>query len=283
MSISNPDRFHGKFAVLGIGPAGLTAAHAIREAGYSVDLFSKTNLKSELHGCQYLHAPLPRFGARETLVRYELWGTPDQYREKVYGQLWDGKVSPDDFLGEHRAWDIRETYDRLWDIYPGNDCDLLPMDVNPKILDAVYDLWRAEYDAVFSTIPAPNLCRQRSTHNFSSHDIWAVGDKLEEGIAAPMRPDADDIVVCNGKPHPSWYRSSSVFGLGTTEWPGNMPKPPVEGVVKVSKPLETDCDCYPGITRVGRYGAWKKSYLVHQVFDTVTSKVALLSIDNSPI
>lgn len=268
--------FKGKFAVLGIGPAGLTAAHALRSIGYKVDLYSKTNLKSELHGCQYLHAPIPGFeDARQTLVRYALWGSPDEYRSKVYGQSWDGEVSPDELIGEHQAWDIRETYDRLWEIYPGRDCDLMPMDVNPAVLDVTVDIWKRQYDAVFSTIPATNLCGVKGWHRFNNQPIWAVGDRQEEVFS--IWPNKKDTVVCNGMSHPSWYRSSLVFGMSTTEWPGEMVKPPVEGVVLVRKPLDTNCKCHPSITRVGRFGQWKKGVLVHEVFDAVMASALALS------
>lgn len=279
MSTSSPDNFRGKFAVLGIGPSGLTSAHALRNFGFKVDLYSKTNAKSELHGCQYLHAPIPGFeDSRNTLVRYELWGSPDDYRSKVYGQDWAGEVSPDDLIGEHEAWDIRETYDRLWEIYPGKDCDLLPFDVNPAVLDVTVDVWKRQYDAVFSTIPATNLCGKKGWHRFNNQPIWAAGDR----DLGTLWPNTKDTVVCNGRAFPGWYRSSLVFGVNTTEWPGEMVKPPVEGVVLVRKPLDTNCKCYPFITRVGRFGQWKKGVLVHQVFDAVTAKALALADGTHP-
>src|SRR4051794_14558085 len=108
-----------RIAVLGCGPAGLMAAHAAKVCGADVDIFSRKR-KSELFGCQYLHAPIPGMtDVAPVTVRYMLNGDIEGYRRKVYGDTWDGEVSPEDLLGNHDAWDIRRTYDNLWAKYGG--------------------------------------------------------------------------------------------------------------------------------------------------------------------
>jgi hypothetical protein len=245
-----------KVAVLGCGPAGLVAAKAATDLGHEVLIISNTWEKSTLHGCQYLHAPIPGFDdVRKTRVTYNLIGTAEEYRRKVYGVTWKGKVSPEDFIGEHDAWDIRETYDRMWDSVIQSPHRAL-WDVRDGDLRAVYSFGA---DKIISTIPAVCLCH--SPHLFHGHDIYAAGYPNPEAAV-------EDYVNCNGTVDTAWYRVSHVFGHYTVEWPKTGFHLP--GAVPVSKPLYTNCDCHPEVLRVGRYGEWNKSVLVHQVYAKVT-------------
>ncbi len=246
-------------AVLGCGPAGLAAAHTAIGLGHKVTVISKVIEQSKLYGCQYLHAPIPGF---ETVPRvrvsYQLQGTPEEYRLKVYGPDWTGKVSPEDFVGEHDAWDIRETYRRLWwQLFMWEDTPFLRMEMNSGMLEGA--LGMKDFDRVVSTIPAPFLCR--GGHDFRSHRIWANGSQH------PIVTE-DNIIICDGTAGHDWYRISSVFGHRTIEWPDKPADfPPA---VQVTKPLSTDCDCFPEVIRAGRYGEWSKGRLVHQVPALVT-------------
>src|SRR5215472_7502892 len=106
----------GNVAILGCGPAGLAAATAAVNLGRKVLIISNSSKPSRQYGCQYLHAPVPGYeSVHHTVVGYHLNGTAEQYRAKVYGDKWEGRVSPEDFIGEHEAWDIRETYRHMWD------------------------------------------------------------------------------------------------------------------------------------------------------------------------
>ena len=64
----------------------------------------------------------------------------------------------------------------------------------------------------------------------------------------------DNSIVCDGTDEHAWYRIASVFGYRTIEW-SRLP-PPGTIAANVTKPLYTDCDCYPTVLRVGRYGTW---------------------------
>lgn len=261
-----------RVAILGAGPAGLAAAHAAYLAGNWVHIFSRGE-KSRLYGCQYLHAPLPEIYVEQRTVSYELWGTAEGYREKVYGAAWDGKVSPTDLEGAHEAWDLRTAYEALWNLYVENrgraafvKCDVSPLALmdDPHLIGG-----DGFFDNVISTIPLPNICSRPMSHTFHGQEIWAVGDAADRGQVAPVTVPADTI-ICNGRgvDGASWYRCSNVFGAATVEWPGRV-KPPIPYAAKVTKPLYTDCDCFPGIIRMGRYGAWKKDQLTHHVFEKV--------------
>jgi hypothetical protein len=116
-------------------------------------------------------------------------------------------------------------------------------------------------ELIVSTIPAQALC-SNPNHEFLSHTIWADGSTTAAQGYAP------NSVVCDGTPHRPWYRISNVFGYHTTEW---AEKPPhFVKAVPVVKPLSTDCDCHPEVLRAGRYGAWEKKRLVHEVYPAVT-------------
>lgn len=251
-------------AVLGCGPAGIFAAQALGLAGWDVRIFSKKR-RSEMFGAQYLHAPIPLLTdeARDfTLLEYVLQGTIDGYRQKVYGGM-DVPVSPERFLGSHRAWDIRGAYYRGWDLW------------RPKIEDTpdIDGSWIAEnardFRMIVSSIPAPDLCLSR--HTFGGQNVWAIGDAPERGIFCPITHTPNNTVWCNGEKDVGWYRASNVFGYRTAEWPEDR-KPPIKEVASILKPISTNCDCHEkrrNFLRVGRFGRWSKDELSHQAFARV--------------
>lgn len=253
-----------KVLVLGCGPAGLMAAHAVANAtgGQAhIDIASRKR-KSTMYGAQYLHRPIP--GATDHLdwvmVDYYLRGTIDDYRSKVYGQTYDGSVSPEDLLERHRAWNIAKTYDVLWDMYEARitDMDIKPHDINDARTEG------DGYKYILNTIPLDKLCPKG--HAFRYRTIKAAGSAPDRGIEIPYQCEPNT-VVCNGNPEPSWYRLSNIFGMKTVEWP-EIVKPPLSHATIV-KPVDTNCNCWPFMTRLGRYGTWTKGVLSHQAyFDT---------------
>jgi hypothetical protein len=264
--------------VLGAGPTGLLAAHAAQSKGYNVTVFSKpdprTNeaAKSELFGCQYLHAYIPELGMMDESghhVRYLLDGPVDGYRRKVYGESWQGSVSPDEYGPEdsHMAWDLREAYDRLWERWHRS---IVPMSIGPAQVENMLAV--EPLIVVLNTIPAPSVCRDKQAHKFLVQNVYAMGTKDVTMAQARLPYYAPNMTVqCNGWRDTGWYRAATVFGYSTLEWPEGK-RPPIEGVVPVSKPLSTDCTCWPSnrMHRLGRYGRWTKGVLVHTAyFDTL--------------
>jgi hypothetical protein len=150
-----------KIAVFGTGPSGMAVGGAGLQAGYGVDFYGKTAKPSVLYGCQYLHAPipvLPEFKVRQTRVEYILEGTASDYRRKVYGDAWDGAVSPEDFVGEHDAWDIRATYDALWRMITRRNNVNLNVSYISSNWIGLNTSKLSPYAHIVSTIPAPELC-----------------------------------------------------------------------------------------------------------------------------
>lgn len=254
--------------VLGAGPAGLLAAQGAEDAGFrEVALFTMPNdmgfpARSILHGCQYLHRPIPGVVKPEdhVEVQYRLQGSVGEYRQKVYGDSWNGAVSPDEFGPEsnHLAWDLREVYTRLWAYWLPRitSMQLTPTNVTTFANDP--------YAIVLSTVPAPALCRRPEEHKFPTQDVWAMGSA--PGVSMPYCAP-ENVVQCNGLPAPRWYRAATVFGQSTLEWPSGV-KPPIRGIAAVRKPLSTDCYCWltKSWHRLGRYGKWTKGVLAHTAY-----------------
>lgn len=254
-----------RVAILGSGPSGLAAMHGAKIAlGARMARFTViTNYSypSTMYGAQYLHEPLPGLANRgPQKLRYTLFGSAVNYRQKVYGEDYTGSVSPEDLPEEHEAWDLRAAYQQLWERYsPYLDEYQIHPDAMPSIIDA--------HDLIISSVPANRLCGARG-HGFDAQSIFAAGEAPEIGIYLPY--DCPEFTVrCNALPEPSWYRISNIFGRKTVEWPGGIPRPPVSGAVVVNKPLYTNCDCWLSekYLRVGRYGRWEKGVLVHDAFN----------------
>lgn len=257
--------------VLGCGPSGLISAYAAkREFDAEVKIVS-VRRPSQLFGCQYLHQLIPGLDLDECeMVTYKLLGDAEQYRRKVYGSL-TPPVSPQQYAGDHLAWNLRQAYGRLWEMFGTEviDVRLSPMDIVSVLKDFAADL-------CISSLPAPVLCQRGVEHSFSSVPCWALGDAPELGQFVPFSI-APFTVVCDGRPGTSWYRTSNVFGYSTVEWPGHKRRPPLTGIAGFNKPLTTDCDCLPSILRVGRYGCWQKGVLSHESYDATVQAMKELS------
>jgi hypothetical protein len=266
-------------AVLGCGPSGLFATHALKQNGWDVTVFSNKR-KSDMFGAQYLHEPIPGLtdpSAYPIGIDYRLVGTADGYRKKIYGPN-PIKVSVETLAGKHPAWDIRAAYDKAWDLYSGL---IQQQTVTPGFLGVLQ--WSPDpdpigpmpiqgwnFDTVVSTIPLDRICYSPDTHQFHSTSIWAIGDAPERGVSCPVRVDPAT-VICDGTDEHGWYRASNVYGYATAEWPEKS-KPPLPGVASVMKPLYSTCTCYVGkgmgyrFVRLGRYGQWAKGVLSHHAY-----------------
>lgn len=262
-------------AVLGIGPAGLMAAHAVAVSGKPVALFGAPDdngnpKKSKLGGAQFLHAGIPYINSDipDTHVTFRVVGTQDIYRRKVYGDdgadiskipfvsfenVYDGMVQP--------AWNLQRTYDALWDTLSAERANVEHVDVDwvQKMLDA------DEFQAIVSSIPLPSICRSHhgygnEIHNFFSQRIWIKDECIMEALP-------DETIMYDGTLEHSWYRCNRMFNFGGTEWSQDRPKPPYKDLVTATKPLWTGCNCWEGsVIRVGRFGEWKKGVLTHDAY-----------------
>jgi len=210
-----------------------------------------------------------------------LIGSIDGYREKVYGtDDPDINVSPGEFEGTHKIWDLRHTYKVLWREFHHTIIDHA---VNQRLLHNLSD----SFDMTFSSIPAPALCEYQDIpgeiavreHEFNYQNVWI--DSLWYGPGLDDDPfkfgDYQNLVICNGKKiyvgnkaQTGWYRTSLIYGNANTEWSSQAAIPDrinVPGkIFNVRKPINTTCNCWPSIVRAGRYGKWTKGVLTHHAF-----------------
>lgn len=260
-------------AILGCGPSGLLAAHACAMRDVPFVVFSKP-IKSMLGGAQYSHIPIPGIHYEdepEALLTYQVVGDTSTYQNKVYGdnpvpfvsmeKVEDGKQVP--------AWNLRKMYDQLWDLYHFRIVDY---DIGPHFATGL----NGTFDLSFSSIPAPAICQATLmpdiNHWFKQQTIRIYNDNISE---LP-----DNTILYDGIKEHSFYRQSKIFGVGSTEWSANSPVPPLPGLRTVSKPLETNCDCYKEtIIKIGRFGAWKKGVLTFHAYHEVIDQLAKRGIE----
>lgn len=241
-------------AVLGCGPAGMMAAHACARAGVDFTIISN-KARSKIGGAQYLHKAIPgaTFTQPDGVVNFYRQGHPQVYASKVYGDpcaptSWDS-FDP----GAHDIWNMQRAYETLWAVYHTEIHNQVITEESQvrSLLD--------RYDMILSTIPRIILC-QSGHHTFTKQDVWIDVD--------PGSQIDEDSIIYNGQRNVPWYRASNIFGVSSVEY-GENPGPS-EAVVRVQKPLVSDCDCWVGTDQfvpLGRYGMWQKGILIHDAFD----------------
>lgn len=235
--------------VLGCGPAGLIAAERMEREGVNVRIVAK-KMMSVMPGAQYLHAHIPGVTTQEPFgyLHVVKTGTKEGYAEKVYGDQ-QHPVSWENYEeGYVPAWSLAEAYKTLWVKWEERIIDRRVVADHVNTLAATVPL-------VVSTIPAPILCCGEC--EFRSTRVY-FSEIQQPGVL-------QDEIVYNGRPLDQWYRSSVIFGHGSTEYatqPGNVPS--VEG----RKPTFTNCSCPPAnVIRLGRFGSWNKQFLVHHAWE----------------
>jgi hypothetical protein len=252
-------------AILGSGPAGLLAAHAIGLTGHPIAIFSKRE-RSHISGAQFLHMAIPELTKPEpdAVITFKMRGSEEMYRQKVYGTLPVPFTSFGGMVDGHTqpAWHMQEVYERLWHEF-GNSMN--DANITPGWLDENKD----DFAAIVSAIPRTALCRSLSGDDPVNHEFYSQVVRIaEEAMAQGIE---NNTVVYDGTRDVSWYRSSMLFGQGGTEW-GNGLKPPFD-TAPVRKPVRCTCDCYPDVIKVGRFGKWKKGVLIHDGFTSALKEL----------
>jgi hypothetical protein len=256
-------------AILGAGPSGLMAALAAYEQGETPTIFSRLE-KSKVFGAMFLHRSLPWItnNIPDFLVDVIKVGTAEGYATNVYGDP-SHPVSWHKFEdGQVPAWDLRAAYDKLWTLCQRNIVET-EIDI-PKIGDILKD-----FEHVFSTLPLQTLCYRPQRHTFDFQRIWVqtMYDGLLEGIN-----DANMIYYNGNLPPvgPKWYRYSQINKYRAWEYSSPPLRDERFALVLGRKPLGTNCTCFPGMTRIGRFGKWEKQVLTHHCFEEVSD--ALLQV-----
>lgn len=252
-----------KFAILGAGPSGMMAAHAVAQYGHQPTILDKEPDKTRRNsGVYYLHdpcdLPLKPFTIYQNLIGGYL--SPDEikmyYGFKVYGQRIE-KVSVLNALThpEIQGYNAEQALGLLWDIYGS----FVKQRTIQNYDDIKQLLEMEDFDGVVSTIPArvlfPNECY-----------VWA-----ETHIKVGKAPLDESYILYNVNPYIDWYRCSAMFGVFVQEFGFGKCVDKANGyqIRKVMKVMNSEpivaADKHVLLT--GRYGAWDKTCLTHNVYE----------------
>lgn len=240
-------RKKGPIAILGCGPAGLLVAHAAVRNGWTPDILS-LKVKSVIPGSQHLQGQIPGITPEypDSAVEFIRIGTAEGYAQKVYGDSNHPTGWPN-YIGTYKSWSVFRAYDKLWGMYQ----DLIEHWCVTS--ENVHDLLH-EYKLVLSTLPMPSLCYKM--HQFESVPFWI------KSLPTPGVDAEREIVVFNGLPWDQWYRWSILGGRCSIEGSWQAPVGAFEG----KKALSNDCNCFPGLHRLGRWAKWQHGVLLHHAF-----------------
>lgn len=236
--------------VLGCGPAGLLAAHALETSGERFSIISRR--KQTRLGGQYLLAPIPHLTGQlpETTITVLRVGVPD-------------------FRQQHRAWNLSRVYQTLWGRYEER---IIHVDeITPLHLKE----WTREFENIFTTLPAPVICNDQDHHWFRSRTIrvwpWSRDDNNFAGALA------DNTVIYNTNSEPTWTRSALLWGKGFTEWPAHVRIPPVTPLLTDHRPTETNCVCWDdgSVHRIGTAARWHELITIDDVWPDVVKVVGV--------
>lgn len=249
--------------ILGSGPAGLLTALAVELEGHKPYIISKGE-KSPMFGAMYLHRAIPKITNEEPdfHITIDKIGTRQGYARNVYGDP-NAPVSWDVIAdGEHPAWNLPLAYNKLWDHFLPN---IHKMNIQQHSLQVI----QARWELVFSTIPLNTICYME--HEFDSQPIW-VSHGPTKG------PDKDNnLMQYNGlRPEEAgigfdWYRYSQINGYSAWEF-SHQPDWWLDADISRErtngyKPITSNCTCWPGLVRLGRFGTFRKGVLTHDAFE----------------
>lgn len=256
--------------ILGAGPSGMMAAHAASQCGYEVKIYDKDpNFQSKTSGLFYLHDSCSLLIDCKTISQtilgaYRLTDEEiiRQYGEKVYGKNIEGlSILDAKQHGVILAYNAQQAIERLWDLYG----HLVSKYDVKSLLQVEKDLAPECGMKIISTIPVnflfPNIDCQYET-------AWC---RMAEA------PKDDAFIFYSISPNHLWYRASAMFGIFVQEFPSSAPIvlrsdesregytifgiQKVIGKVKLPKSKK--------VLFAGRYGAWDKTQLVHNVYERV--------------
>ena len=251
-------------AILGAGPSGMMAAHAVRMLGGQVVIFDRDpDQTRRSSGVYFLHSACD-LTLTPVTVRHRVTGAMGltveevarRYSAKVYGPGNSPKTSVVSALAtpEVVAYNAEEALAQLWQAYGDR--------VQRWAISGLVDVLRLrdEVGLVVSTIPAPTLFPRVE---YASVQCSVVVRQVER--EKPW-------VEYNIEEGVSWYRRASLFGTETTEY--GVGQRAVVGMGAVERVVTKVVGRGPlppieGLLLTGRYGAWDKWFLTDRVYQHV--------------
>lgn len=255
-----------KVIVIGCGPAGLAAAHAAVGFGAAVEIIAPKQMSPQ-HGPLLLQRPIPGINNDHpdgTIHQRVIGGSILDYRYKLYGDINIG-INGDILQECYHAWDHRETYETLWELYSGLITD-------GKVTGREMRTIHQKADLVVSTANAQSMCGNWDRFAQGPHKFMWKEVAITPEYSYPGQPD--NTIIFNGGDEFNWVRSSRVFGVPVTEW--KIGTEPFRARV-IRKPISTDCNCYPHVLRTGRFGAWKNETWIDTAYWDTYSALASMA------
>lgn len=259
-----------QIVILGAGPSGLMAAHAVAQRGYRPRLLDVHPIKpdGQTAGVFYLHAPCDLEIMCEFVSVSSVGGSAETYCRKVYGD--SATAIYTSFPTQSKielVYDGMGAMGLLWDRYEPYIERTRPLNwedvVGPIALDS---------DLVINTIPLDLLTGMRMP--FARTWVYTVDQGGDEAF-----------VHYDGRPEVPWYRISNIFGRMTTEFvPGIDPRSMIVntgiGKLRNVRKVINAPDLIPSTTAnvflTGRYGSWDKHCLTHNVYERVHKRLDAL-------
>lgn len=239
-----------KIAILGCGPEGIFAAEAAHQRGHDYDILAPK--QAAISEVQFLMTPIPCLTSPRPEGEITLFkqGDRDGYADKVNGNM-AMDVDWDTFdAGKRPMWSMRNAYTAGWIAHHENieDFRVLPGDMADMLTG---------YDLVVNTGSLKALCANRR-HKFDEQVIYTKQEPIFN------RPNQ---VWYNGDKSVDWFRWTIVNGISVYEFSKKpfVDKATARHIVEDYRPTTTNCDCHPGMFRMGRMGAWDR----HQRPETV--------------
>lgn len=240
-------------SIIGCGPAAMMIAHACHQHGVPFRIYGP-GVPSVIGGAQYLHRDVGvRYdGLRPETVRYVRHGDSQGYETKVYGALPPGlETSWNKFPDEVEAWPLIGIYQYLWSKF----YDHISV-VEAVTLEQCMEL--GDRTLTFNTAPLPSMM---PLAQYATEECVIL---MGVSWAAPFT------IVYDGTPEKLYYRSSSLWGFESTEYPMSiLAETPWlrddPNIRLIKKPLSTDA-FIPNVILSGRYGRWEKGVLVDESY-----------------
>lgn len=254
-----------EFIILGSGPSGMMAAHAVYDSGYTAEIYDKDPDQSRRNSGVFVLHDNCNLGLDPIEIRQFIIGAvgiseehiSEIYTSKVYGDTnLPKKVSVLSALKNPSiiGYDANIAVQRLWDLYSSR---VVKAHIDKGLLNSFLsnDLY------VISTIPAYQLLDINVTE-FTYKRVCVKVSEAPKGEAP--------FILYNINRHMNWYRCSAISGVFTKEYNHGeiIISPNNSSSIRDVKKVVGNGFTHPNkrVLLTGRYGAWNKSILTHNVY-----------------